>query len=98
MHVGFGASGRNTGFLCSQVGTKTFEEYFAKFGSQKALKILQLGREAVDHVVDLVRTEGIDCELSQTGFAFTATSKSQLKKIRKVWGGSLLCLLFRILH
>jgi len=84
MHVGFGASGRNTGFLVGQIGSWTFEELFSKLGPRKGMKIFQFGRDAVDHVVSLVKSNDIDCDLAQDGFAFTATAPRHLKKLKKM--------------
>jgi glycine/D-amino acid oxidase-like deaminating enzyme len=81
--VGYGASGRNTGFLTSLVG-HDLSSVLRRYGLERARAILGFGREAVAHVLDLARKGGVACDLEQTGLVCPAVSPGQLKRAMRL--------------
>jgi glycine/D-amino acid oxidase-like deaminating enzyme len=77
--IGFGASGRNGGFLSSSL-THGIENGLSRFPDE--LETLErLGRENYDGLqADLVR-HGIDCDLEQTGALHLATEPYQVAEL-----------------
>ena len=58
-HVGYGASGRNTGFLTPLVG-HDLSTVLRRFGLEKARSILGFGREAVAHAAHRLETRRVE--------------------------------------
>ena len=78
--VGWGASGRNGGHVGT--GQRADQHSLEKwYGKAIAKELWRLGLEAVDLVSDLVRENGIDCELGKTNIHFAA-KKSHVKELR----------------
>jgi glycine/D-amino acid oxidase-like deaminating enzyme len=80
-HVGFGASGRNGGWMSAEPAGQ-FRRY-AKSGGVQAARDLQ--REmfgAVRESVDVARHEGFDDDLGYDGLIHVATNAAQLARIR----------------
>ncbi len=78
--VGFGASGRNGGF-CSASLTHGLANGILHFPDELAL----LEREGIDNLAALVeftRTEGIDCDLEETGILDVADKPHQVDEFR----------------
>lgn len=71
--VGHGASGRNGGFVMPLLGWN-LAHCINKLGRAKAREAYQTMYAAVDHTVDIIRREAIDCDLEETGYLLLATS------------------------
>jgi glycine/D-amino acid oxidase-like deaminating enzyme len=77
--AGFGASGRNGGFLSSSL-THGIQNGLARFRDELAT-LERLGRENYDGLrADLVR-HGIDCDFEETGELFVATEPYQVAEL-----------------
>ncbi len=78
--VGYGASGRNGGF-CSASLTHGLANGILHFPDELAV----LEREGIDNLaalVDFTRTEGIDCDLEETGILDVADKRHQVDEFR----------------
>ncbi len=67
-HLGWGASGRNGGFVCFPAGKLGLEAMVAKYGQEATQAYLQSQLDAVDLVDALGREEGIDYDRQGHGF------------------------------
>ena len=78
--VGWGASGRNGGHVGTgqRADQRSLEKWY---GKATAKELWRLGLEAVDLVSDLVRENGIDCELGRTNIHFAA-KRSHVHELR----------------
>lgn len=83
-HVGFGGSGRNTGFLTPFIG-HDLHNLLRRFGPERARAVCKFGRDAVASVVDLVHKHSIDCDLETTGLVQPAVSPGQLKEAMRLY-------------
>jgi glycine/D-amino acid oxidase-like deaminating enzyme len=77
--VGFGASGRNSGYLTPLIGHDMMS-LVRRLGEERARAVYGFGREAVAHVGALIREHGIDCDFEGTGLANPAVSSRQLRR------------------
>ncbi|MGH3368288.1 MAG: NAD(P)/FAD-dependent oxidoreductase [Nocardioidaceae bacterium] len=75
--AGFGASGRNGGW-CSALFPASTARLAALAGRDRALRMQDTMREAVDEVGEVARREGIDCQFSKGGTISLARSRAQL--------------------
>ncbi|WP_420402813.1 NAD(P)/FAD-dependent oxidoreductase [Nisaea sp.] len=67
--AGFGASGRNTGFVVPNLLTSVdLDDVRGEFGAEKADLLLRMLGESGELVFDLIRRHGIDCWAKQTGW------------------------------
>ena len=79
--VGWGASGRNGGHVGT--GQRADQHSLEKwYGKATAKELWRLGLEAVDLVSDLVKENGIDCELGRTNIHFAA-KQSHVDELRE---------------
>jgi glycine/D-amino acid oxidase-like deaminating enzyme len=80
-HVGFGASGRNGGWVSAlyPVGPATLAR---EHGRDAAVAMLRALRETVTEVGAVVRDEGIDCGFHQGGAISVARSTAQVTRAR----------------
>ena len=79
--VGWGASGRNGGHVGT--GQRADQHSLEKwYGKATAKELWRLGLEAVELVSDLVKQNGIDCELGKTNIHFAA-KKSHVDELRE---------------
>lgn len=80
-HVGFGASGRNGGWVSAlyPVGPRTLAR---EHGRDAALGMLRTLRDTVTEVGAVVRDEGIDCGFHQGGTISLARSAAQATRAR----------------
>jgi glycine/D-amino acid oxidase-like deaminating enzyme len=80
-HVGFGASGRNGGWVSAlyPVGAATLAR---QHGRDAALAMLGALRDTVSEVGSVVRDEGIDCGFHQGGTIVLARSTAQAQRAR----------------
>lgn len=67
-HLGWGASGRNGGFVCFPAGKLGLEAMVAKYGQEATQHYLQSQLDAVDLVDALGRDESIDYDRQGHGF------------------------------
>lgn len=78
--VGWGASGRNGGHVGT--GQRADQHSLEKwYGKGTAKELWRLGLEAVDLVSDLVKENGIECELGKANICFAAR-KSHVNELR----------------
>jgi glycine/D-amino acid oxidase-like deaminating enzyme len=59
--VGWGASGRNGGFVSPALGKTSLDGRIKRWGLPAARRSIRIGLEAVDTVRELIATEQIDC-------------------------------------
>jgi glycine/D-amino acid oxidase-like deaminating enzyme len=77
---GFGASGRNSGFLTPLVG-HDLHTIHRRYGAERGGALASTGRDAVAHVEGLIERFGIECDYEATGLANPALSGSQLRRL-----------------
>lgn len=79
-HCGFGASGRNGGFL-SALPSHNLSRMIKQIGLEKAMGYAQLLREAVSNVKTLISEYKIDCEFQEQGMAYVASCEAHVEKV-----------------
>jgi glycine/D-amino acid oxidase-like deaminating enzyme len=80
--VGFGASGRNGGWLSAELsGSK--ERYGATHGREGVAALVSAMERAVDDVLDVCQAEGIDADIVKNGVLYVARSPAQLVRMRE---------------
>jgi glycine/D-amino acid oxidase-like deaminating enzyme len=80
--AGFGASGRNGGWLSAELsGSK--ERYAATHGRAGVEALVSSMESAVDEVIGVCRTEGIDADIVKHGVVYVARSAAQLTRMRE---------------
>jgi glycine/D-amino acid oxidase-like deaminating enzyme len=79
--IGFGASGRNGGFLSSSL-THGLENGLARF-AEELPALERLGRANYDGLLADVRRHGIDCDLWETGELDVATEPHQVAELEE---------------
>ncbi|MEU8106231.1 FAD-binding oxidoreductase [Nonomuraea muscovyensis] len=89
--AGFGASGRNGGWLSAEFAGS--RERHAKARGRQAMIDLQHAMfGAVDEVIDVVRQEGVDADVHKGGVLHVATNPAQRRRLRaevadlRAWG------------
>jgi glycine/D-amino acid oxidase-like deaminating enzyme len=80
--AGFGASGRNGGWL-SALLPMTFEVMAASHGRDKAVAMQRTMHDAVDEVERVTSAEGIDCHLAKGGYLNLARSEPQRRRVQE---------------
>jgi len=78
--AGFGASGRNGGWL-SALLPMSFEKMAAQHGRQGAVAMQRTMHDAVDEVARVTEKEGIDCHLAKGGYLNLARNKPQVDRV-----------------
>jgi glycine/D-amino acid oxidase-like deaminating enzyme len=81
-YAGFGASGRNGGWLSALVAG-SLDSYAQKRGVESATRLQQSMIEAVDEVIRVAHDEGIDADLVKGGVLRVARSQAQLGRLHK---------------
>jgi glycine/D-amino acid oxidase-like deaminating enzyme len=84
--VGFGASGRNGGWLTNTV-TGGREQYERTHGRDAAIEQQRAMNATVDEVIAVARREGIDADLHKGGELTVARTAAQLERLR-AWASS----------
>lgn len=79
--VGYGASGRNGGWLSSEIGGSR-EAYAERGGRQATIRLARAMQEAVDEVIAVAGREGIDADIVKGGTISVARTNSQLVRLR----------------
>lgn len=80
--AGFGASGRNGGWLTNSV-TGGREQYVARHGRDAAIAQQQALNDTVREVIDVAHREGIDADIVAGGELEIARTPAQLARLRK---------------
>jgi gamma-glutamylputrescine oxidase len=70
--IGWGASGRNSGFALTSLGKVGLDERIRKWGLEAARASVRLGADAVETVRELIRSEDIDCDAQTEGALLVA--------------------------
>jgi glycine/D-amino acid oxidase-like deaminating enzyme len=78
--AGFGASGRNGGWLSAELSGSR-ERYARASGRQAVVDLLRAMREGVDEVIEVARAEGIDADIDKQGVVFVARNRAQLERL-----------------
>ena len=79
--VGFGASGRNSGFIVD-VG-----HYEPKRGVDGNRRLVRLGRAGLDRLRTLVRTHAIECAWTERGRLHAAVGDLGMRRLDEFYGG-----------
>lgn len=80
--AGFGASGRNAGYLAGAIGIE-YELFHKKVGPETGARIVRFYEDAVTFVEGKLKEYGIDCDYRQSGIIRAAIHPSQEKRLRK---------------
>lgn len=79
--VGFGASGRNAGYLLGSMGIEC-EVFVKRVGLEQARKFVGFYDEAVTYVEERLAALDIDCDYTPSGIIRAAVHPSQEKRLR----------------
>ena len=79
---GFGASGRNAGYLAGAQGLE-YDRFLNRVGDEVGRKIVRYYDEAVSYVEGKFKEHGIDCDYVQSGVIRAAVHPSQEDDIRE---------------
>jgi glycine/D-amino acid oxidase-like deaminating enzyme len=91
--AGFGASGRNGGWLSAELAGKR-DAYAATHGHEGVVDLMRAMRGAVDEVIAVAKTEGIDADIAKDGVLHVARTRAQLGRLHESlryeqdWGAS----------
>lgn len=80
--VGYGASGRNGGFIMPLMGWD-LTDLAHKVGEAGARDAYRLTYDAVAHTIGVIRDNRIDCDLEQTGYLLLATCPARAEHLRQ---------------
>ncbi|WP_432261751.1 NAD(P)/FAD-dependent oxidoreductase [Cupriavidus sp. TMH.W2] len=80
--AGFGASGRNAGYLAGAGGLE-YDLFLKDIGTERARQIIRYYEDAVPFVEGKLEEHGIDCDYNPSGIIRAGIHPSQEKKIRK---------------
>jgi glycine/D-amino acid oxidase-like deaminating enzyme len=80
--AGFGASGRNAGYLGGSMAVE-FEMFAKRVGREQAKRIVQFYDAGVDYVEGKLAGYGIDCDYVPSGIIRAGVHPSQEKRLRK---------------
>ncbi|QBR03969.1 NAD(P)/FAD-dependent oxidoreductase [Paraburkholderia pallida] len=78
--AGFGASGRNAGYLAGGSGVK-FDLFLKRIGHEQTQKIVDYFNEGVRHAESNFRQYEIDCDYNASGLISAGVHASQEKKV-----------------
>jgi glycine/D-amino acid oxidase-like deaminating enzyme len=81
--AGFGASGRNGGWL-SALLPMSFETMAAEHGRAGAVALQRTMHDAVDEVARVTAKEGIDCHLAKGGYLNLARTEPQVQRVHEL--------------
>lgn len=79
--AGFGASGRNAGWLSAKIAGSA-ATYARRRGRQSVLDLQQAMNETVDEVISVAGAEGIDADIVKSGYLTVAHGPAQLPRLR----------------
>jgi len=80
--AGFGASGRNAGYLAGALGLE-YELFLKGIGIERAKQIVRYYEDAVAFVEGKLKEHGIDCDYNQSGLIRAGVHPSQEEKVRE---------------
>jgi glycine/D-amino acid oxidase-like deaminating enzyme len=80
--AGFGASGRNAGYLAGSMGLE-FELFVSRVGRERAKQIVRFYDAGVPYVEKRLIELGIDCDYNPSGLIRAVVHPSQEKRLRK---------------
>jgi glycine/D-amino acid oxidase-like deaminating enzyme len=80
--AGFGASGRNGGWLSAELAGKR-DAYAATHGHEGVVDLMRAMRGAVDEVIAVAKTEGIDADIAKDGVLHVARTRAQLGRLHE---------------
>jgi glycine/D-amino acid oxidase-like deaminating enzyme len=80
--AGFGASGRNGGWLSGEMGWSR-EHYAERTGRESVIALQKAMWATVDEVIDVCAREGIDADIIKGGSLHVATTASQAARVRE---------------
>ncbi|KVW31867.1 FAD-dependent oxidoreductase [Burkholderia ubonensis] len=80
--AGFGASGRNAGYLAGGQGLE-YELFVKRVGRERAKQIVRFYDEGVAYVERKLLEHGIDCDYQATGIIRAGVHASQEKRLRE---------------
>lgn len=80
--AGFGASGRNAGYLAGGQGLE-YDLFLKRVGHQQAREIVRFYDEGVDYVERKLAEYAIDCDYNASGIIRAGVHPSQERKLRK---------------
>lgn len=78
--AGFGASGRNGGWLSAEVAGN-LERYAATGGRDGVRRLVRAMEQSVDDVIGVCRDEGIDADIAKDGVLHVARTEPQLARL-----------------
>jgi glycine/D-amino acid oxidase-like deaminating enzyme len=81
--AGFGASGRNGGWL-SALLPMSFEKMAAVHGRDRAVAMQNTMHDAVDEVARVTAAEGIECHLTKGGYLNLARNQPQVRRVQEL--------------
>jgi glycine/D-amino acid oxidase-like deaminating enzyme len=81
--AGFGASGRNGGWL-SALLPMSFETMAAEHGRRLAVEMQRTMHDAVDEVARITTKESIDCHLAKGGYLNLARTQPQVRRVHEL--------------
>lgn len=80
--AGFGASGRNAGYLLGSMGIE-YDMFVKRVGMEQATQFVRFYDEAVPYVEGRFKTLGIDCDYNPSGVLRAAVHPSQEQRLRE---------------
>ncbi|WP_236233471.1 NAD(P)/FAD-dependent oxidoreductase [Pseudomonas tohonis] len=80
--AGFGASGRNAGYLLGSMGVEC-DMFVSRVGAEQAAQFVRFYDEAVPYVEGRLKTLGIDCDYNPSGVLRAGVHPSQEKRLRE---------------
>jgi glycine/D-amino acid oxidase-like deaminating enzyme len=80
--AGFGASGRNAGYLAGALGLE-YDLFLKRIGHDKARNIVSFYEKAVHFVEGKLEQHKIDCDYNQSGLIRAGIDPSQEEKVRE---------------
>ena len=78
--AGFGASGRNGGWLSGEPAGQ-FRRYAKAHGSHRAKELQQHMFSSIDEVIEVGKNEGIEADIVKDGLIHVATNNAQLRRL-----------------
>lgn len=80
--AGFGASGRNAGYLAGALGIE-YEMFASRVGHEQARRIVEYYEAGVGYVEGKLAEHGIECDYKASGLIRAGVHRAQEKRLRK---------------
>jgi glycine/D-amino acid oxidase-like deaminating enzyme len=80
--AGFGASGRNAGYLAGAIGIE-YELFHKKVSQQTGEEVVRYYEDSVTFVEGKLKEHGIECDYNQSGIIRAGIHEAQLGRLRK---------------